>query len=143
VSPHRRGRFSLNSALVVAIVGAAIHDLVEFGRPAPTNTGALLVVGASAAWCARSDIRRIRTIGTAVLVAAAVTFLIGGAVASVLPLPLWPWQPEQTLSHYAIHVLWAVSIVPLLLVSIGEPQAHRRNAPPAEVRADDARSSRP
>lgn len=135
MSPYRRRRPSLDSALVAAIVGAAIHDVAEFGRPAPSNTGALLVVGASAAWCARSDTRRIQTIGAAVLVAVAVTFLIGGAVASVLPLPLWPWQSEQTLSHYAIHLLWAVSIVPLLLVSIAELQAQRRNASPADVAA--------
>lgn len=135
MSAYRLRRPSLNSALVAAIVGTAIHDLAEFGRPAPSNTGALLVVGASAAWCARSDTRRIQTIGAAVLVAVAVTFLIGGAVASVLPLPLWPWQPEQTLNHYAIHLLWAVSIVPLLLVSIEELQAQWRNAPPADVAA--------
>jgi len=125
----------LNSALVAAIVGAAIHDLAEFGGPAPSNTGALLVVGASAAWCARSDTRRIQTIGAAVLVAVAVTFLIGGAVASVLPLPLWPWQPEQTLRHYAIHLLWAVSIVPLLVVSVGELLSHRHDRPRAQVPA--------
>lgn len=135
MSPYGRSRPSLNTALVAAIAGAAIHDLAEFGRPAPSNTGLLLVVGASAAWCVRSDTRRIQTIGATVLAAVAVTFLIGGAVASVLPLPLWPWQPEQTLSHYAIHLLWAASIVPLLLVSIAELHAFRRNDLRAELPA--------
>lgn len=112
-----------------------MHDRAEFGWPAPTNTGTLLVVSASATWCARSKTRRIQTIGAAVLVAVAVTFLLGGAVGSVLPLPLWPWQPEQTLSHYAIHLLWAASIVPLLLVSIAELHALRRNDLRAELAA--------
>jgi hypothetical protein len=40
---------------------------------------------------------------------------IGGGLLSVLPLPLWPYQPEQSLRHYAVHALYAVLQVPLLV----------------------------
>jgi hypothetical protein len=40
---------------------------------------------------------------------------IGGGLLSVLPLPWWPYQPEQSLRHYAVHALYAVLQVPLLV----------------------------
>jgi hypothetical protein len=40
---------------------------------------------------------------------------IGGGLLSVLPLPLWPYQPEQSLRHYAVHALYALLQVPLLV----------------------------
>jgi hypothetical protein len=43
--------------------------------------------------------------------------LLGGAVLSVLPLPLLPFQPPQTLRHYAFHALYGVLQVPLLVVA--------------------------
>lgn len=42
--------------------------------------------------------------------------LVGGAVVSVLPLPFLPFDPEQSLYHYAFHVLYGVAQVPLLVV---------------------------
>ncbi|HEX6678410.1 MAG TPA: hypothetical protein VF486_25760 [Actinomycetes bacterium] len=43
--------------------------------------------------------------------------LVGGAVLSVLPIPLWPFQPPQTLRHYAFHALYGVLQAPLLIVT--------------------------
>ncbi|MGH2602738.1 MAG: hypothetical protein ACRDJ9_25560, partial [Dehalococcoidia bacterium] len=42
--------------------------------------------------------------------------LIGGAVLSVLPLPFLPFKPEQSLRHFAFHVLYGVTQIPLLIV---------------------------
>jgi hypothetical protein len=44
---------------------------------------------------------------------------IGGGLLSVLPLSLWPYQPEQSLRHYAVHALYAVLQVPLLVTVTG------------------------
>jgi hypothetical protein len=41
--------------------------------------------------------------------------LIGGGLLSVLPVPVWPYQPEQSLRHYAFHALYAVLQLPLLI----------------------------
>jgi hypothetical protein len=39
--------------------------------------------------------------------------LVGG-FATVLPLPIWPFRPEQSLRHYGFHVLYALTQLPLL-----------------------------
>lgn len=41
---------------------------------------------------------------------------MGGGLLSVLPLPLWPYQPQQSLRHYTVHALYAVLQVPLLVM---------------------------
>jgi hypothetical protein len=40
---------------------------------------------------------------------------VGGGLLSVLPLPLWPFQPEQTPKHYALHAIYAALQAPLLI----------------------------
>ena len=40
---------------------------------------------------------------------------IGGGLLSVLPLPWWPYRPEQTVYHYAMHAVYAALQVPLLV----------------------------
>jgi hypothetical protein len=40
---------------------------------------------------------------------------VGGGLLSVLPIPLLPFQPEQTLRHYVMHALYAAVQVPLLI----------------------------
>lgn len=42
--------------------------------------------------------------------------LIGGSVVSVLPLAVLPFDPEQSIRHYAFHVLYGVMQAPLLVV---------------------------
>jgi len=41
--------------------------------------------------------------------------LVGGAVLSVLPLPILPFRPAQTVYHYAFHVLYGAAQIPLLI----------------------------
>src|SRR5262245_47704997 len=41
--------------------------------------------------------------------------LVGG-FATVLPLPVWPFRPEQSPRHYAFHLLYALMQFPLLLL---------------------------
>jgi thiamine transporter ThiT len=43
--------------------------------------------------------------------------LIGGVV-SVLPLAVLPFVPEQSPSHYLVHVVYALGQVPLVLLSL-------------------------
>jgi hypothetical protein len=44
--------------------------------------------------------------------------LVGGAILSVLPLPILPFRPEQSLHHYAFHVVYGLAQVPLLITTI-------------------------
>lgn len=42
---------------------------------------------------------------------------LGGGVLSVLPLPIWPFVPEQTVSHYVVHGVYFIAQIPLLLLA--------------------------
>ena len=53
---------------------------------------------------------------TALLLAWGILNLIGGA-ATVLPLPVLPFKPEQTLRHYSFHVLYALAQLPLIWIA--------------------------
>lgn len=41
--------------------------------------------------------------------------LIGGAILSVLPLPVLPFSPDQSLWHYAFHTLYGLLQLPLIV----------------------------
>ncbi len=43
---------------------------------------------------------------------------LAGALMTVLPLDLLPFVPEQTVAHYAAHVIYAVCQIPLLTLAI-------------------------
>ena len=64
----------------------------------------------------------------------AVLNLLGGGIASGLPLPFLPFAPDQSLGHYAAHVLYTVAEIPLIIVAVRairvgaaseEPAGHR------------------
>ena len=57
-----------------------------------------------------------RTAGAWILLIWAVINLVGGAI-SVLPLPFLPYEPEQTVKHYAFHGLYAATQLPLIGVT--------------------------
>lgn len=42
--------------------------------------------------------------------------LVGGAIVSILPLPILPFHPEQTLRHYSFHVVYGATQLPLILL---------------------------
>lgn len=47
----------------------------------------------------------------------ALLHLIGGGILSVLPLPVLPYSPEQSLRRYSFHLLYALTQVPLVLTA--------------------------
>jgi hypothetical protein len=95
-------------------LGLVVHNLAELTGPArlgpatlvPTAVYPLLTAG----W-----LSRLRRVAAWLLLGWGWLHAIGGGLLSVLPLPLWPYQPEQSLRHYAVHALYAVLQVPLLV----------------------------
>lgn len=109
---------SMRDLVVPAVAGIGwagmfAHNLAElpghgFLSPEsliPFLITALLVAG----WFA--PIRRGTTI--AMLVWGLLHF-VGGGVLSVLPLPFLPFAPEQTVSHYLFHGIYALAQLPLI-----------------------------
>ena len=39
---------------------------------------------------------------------------LAGAIITVLPLPVLPFRPEQSIRHYGVHVIYAVTQLPVL-----------------------------
>lgn len=39
---------------------------------------------------------------------------LAGAVITVLPLPVLPFRPEQSLRHYGVHLVYALTQLPVL-----------------------------
>lgn len=101
-------------AVASSIGGLVVHNLVEFA-PATVYGPETVVpavitglLGVGMAW------RPEPGIFAAAAIWAGIVIIVGGA--SVLPLPIWPFVPEQTVAHYAAHVVYAVAQLPLLWI---------------------------
>jgi hypothetical protein len=60
--------------------------------------------------------------------------LVGGGLFSVLPLPMWPYEPEQSVRHYAFLALYAFLQLPLLIVLTRRAATGAGFAPPPTPR---------
>ena len=112
----RAGRLAL--ALAVSWASMLLHNQWELPLTplAPENTGPLAVDIALLVVCWRRP--RSRVVWTAILAWGLVNMLVGGLL-TVLPLPVLPFVPEQTFDHYAVHVVYALGQLPLVLVAGG------------------------
>jgi sugar phosphate permease len=80
----------------------------------------MITVTLIAAWFTRS--RRGVAIG---LLCWGLLHLVGGGILSVLPLPFLPFAPEQSVSHYLFHAIYAWAQIPLVLSAGGWLHSHR------------------
>jgi len=109
------GRMAI--AFVVSWVAMLAHNLSELPlTPVDIeNSGPLLVdLALLAAYWRRPTSRVVQV---AILGWALLNLVIGGMV-SVLPLPVLPFVPEQSWSHYVAHLVYTVGQVPLVLVAV-------------------------
>jgi hypothetical protein len=99
----------------------AVHTISEFGSAGlwSLDTGMIPVAGVQILlfliwWRAP----RARQVAARALAATAVLQLVGGAIISVLPLPILPFQPEQSVGHYLSHLALGLAQVPLVVVPL-------------------------
>lgn len=107
-------------------LGAYVHTTLELGLPVwrPENSGPALVGLVLFLGWWRQPLRR--GLWRWLLLAwTVVGHLLLGAVLSVLPLPLWPFLPEQSLAHYLSHALYAAAQLPLIWVLWQEHRVDR------------------
>lgn len=98
-------------------LGAYIHTTMELQLPVwrpensvPALIGLVLFLG----WWRQPGRRRLWT--WLLLAWTAGGHLVIGALLSVLPLPLWPFVPEQSAGHYISHVIYGIAQLPLIWV---------------------------
>lgn len=117
-------KLKLVAALLLAWAGFLIHNFADLPGTSMLDPNtlypSLVWLILIAAWLARPD----RLTASAALAWIAIN-LLGGGVLSVLPLPIWPFEPAQTLSHYAFHLLYTATQVPAAILL----SRQRRGAP--------------
>jgi len=109
-------RITMIIALAVSWASMLAHNLYELPlSPAdPENSGPLVVaIVLGIAYAARPRSFLVATLAFAW----GVLNLVVGGVLSVLPFPVLPFVPEQTLTHYGAHVVYTLGQVPLVVVA--------------------------
>jgi hypothetical protein len=117
-------------ALTVALawLGLLIHNAIEFpnmalSRPeysAPTLAWLALFL----IWLLVPDTRWPSNL---LFVWGAIS--LAGAVITVLPLPILPFRPEQSLRHYGVHIIYAVTQLPILTLIWMNVHSERTSGP--------------
>jgi hypothetical protein len=108
-------------AVGISALGMGVHTVREFGWLGlwDVSTGMIPVVGVQLVlllcWWLRPNARRAASIA---LLSTAIFQLVGGAIISVLPLPILPFQPEQSLHHYLSHAFLGAAQLPLIVVPL-------------------------
>lgn len=109
------GRSTVLFAAGISWLGLLVHNVADLPDQYPwspeTSYPTIFLIISLVVWWLRPRV------GAAFLIAWAGLHLIGGGLFSVLPLPVLPFEPEQTLRHYTFHVLYGLSQLPLLITS--------------------------
>jgi hypothetical protein len=117
-------------ALALSAASMLAHNLYELplGPLDLENAGPIAFAGLLAlAYAARPD---SRFVAAAALGWGLLNFVIGGMV-TVLPLPILPFVPEQSLTHYGAHLVYSVGQVPLVVLGARALRGSRVIADPA------------
>jgi hypothetical protein len=108
-------RVAMASALALSALAMLAHNLYELPlSPIDLeNSGPIafaLILGV--AYALRPD---SKLVAAAALAWGALNLVIGGVV-TVLPLSILPFAPEQSVTHYGAHVVYAIGQLPLVIL---------------------------
>ena len=112
---------------LLAWVGLWVHNVADLPRQTPLSPESVGPGLVSLLLIALWFLPRSRRLAGWLLLAWASLNLVGGAILSVLPLPILPFAPEQSLRHYLFHVLYGVCQLPLIaavLVALRRTRPH-------------------
>jgi hypothetical protein len=123
-------RAAMAAALTVSAASMLAHNLyelplspIDLENSGPIAFAAILGV----AYALRPD---SRVVAAAALGWGVLNLVVGGIV-SVLPLSILPFVPEQSVTHYAAHVVYAVGQVPLVVLGYRAVRAPTAGGDPA------------
>jgi hypothetical protein len=132
-------------AAALSWFGLYLHNVADLPdqyllSPETAYPSLVYLVGV-AAWFTRPD--PTRRVGAMLLLGWGWLQLVGGGMLSVLPLPIWPYHPEQTPHHYAFHLVYGATQLPLIVITTRHvrrrndvrPAGSRRVLPPLRRRA--------
>lgn len=107
----------LASATAIGAAGMIAHNVLEFGPGFLASAETLIPVVIFGLLALLVWTRPANNVVHVGLFAWALLNLIGGGILSVLPMGLFPFEPEQSPGHYGAHVIYAVAQLPLLVVA--------------------------
>ena len=105
------------AASAIAGGGYLVHNILEFGPASlvdPQTLIPLAIFAALAILAARETAGRATWLA---LFAWSALNLVAGGILSVLPIGLFPFQPDQSLAHYGAHLVYTLAGVPLVVVA--------------------------
>lgn len=121
--PNRTARSDprlVGGSVALSWLGVGIHNVADLpGLPFLSPEYAIPTVvslGLFFAWW-RSARRRLAAL---LLLVWALVMLVVGAIASIIPMDVWPFYPAQTVKHYFFHVVYGLTQLPLIGVAIRE-----------------------
>ena len=100
---------------VIAWLGFLVHNVADLPDQTLLSPETLWPSLVTATLVVLYAAGAVRVAGTGLLTWAVLN--IAGGALSVLPLPVLPFTPEQSLRHYSFHVLYAATQVPLLVIA--------------------------
>jgi hypothetical protein len=109
-------RVAMAAALTLSALSMLAHNLYELPlSPLDVqNAGPIgVAVFLGVAYAVRPDSR----IAAAAALAWGVLNLVIGAIVTVLPLPILPFEPDQSVTHYGAHLVYAAGQLPLVLLA--------------------------
>ena len=113
----RPSTLAIYATSALAAGGMLAHNLLELG-PAFLVDPQTLIPLAIFAGLAILAAREMAGRGTwLALLAWSALNLVAGGILSVLPIGLFPFQPDQSLGHYGAHALYALAGLPLVVVA--------------------------
>jgi hypothetical protein len=104
------------AALVLSALSMLAHNLYELPlSPVDVENAGPIAFAAmiGVAYALRPDSKLV----AAVALAWGVLNLVIGGIVSVLPLSILPFEPEQSVSHYGAHVVYAMGQLPLIILA--------------------------
>jgi hypothetical protein len=97
---------------VVAWSGFILHNVADLPGQTLVSPESLYPTIVTVALLVLWLVPATRTAATWALLAWSVLHLVGGGILSVLPIGLFPFDPEQSVRHYAFHGVYAATQVP-------------------------------
>jgi hypothetical protein len=116
---HRTGsdRIALTiGATTLAWAGFLVHNLADLPGQTPLSPESLLPTLVTVTVLALWLVPATRKVATWALLAWSVLNLIGGGILSVLPIGLFPFDPDQSWKHYGFHLVYTLTQIPIIWI---------------------------
>lgn len=119
-------RFWLGLFMLISWFGEYLHNRFELSHLtilSPENSIPLAISALLFIMWLMLPIKRLTLI---LIFAWTLVHLIGGAILSVLPLPILPFVPEQSIGHYLSHIIYGLAQIPLIALVYGDLRQPRK-----------------